>query len=377
MDYINKIIKKNKIKYLKKKTNTLIDNISSYLEKKIYDESSFDYKQKKNKKNTDISDLPESLKNFEENYITNIINEEFTDIHLLHNNSTEISYELLNTINNISFDDIIFPSNEFDCIITGGGLKGYYVYGSLIILKKLINAGKIKIRKIVGVSAGSFLSVFIMSDLSIHTLKNVHNFALANNSKHNIDKIMIKACFELFPDDIHEKINDKISILVSKATYFKTEEIYINKFESKMHLIQALHASSFIPFITSKSMNGVHIKGEKYYDGFFSNFIPINFNNDLPQLVFHTHDVDYKFLNSVKFIDTCPELIILKGAIEFHKFILNIKNNIFKMNDIPIEWIPVNNNIIENNYTNMPKKMMLKLLLTLFLTISNLVELMY
>ena len=120
----------------------------------------------------------------------------------------------------------------------------------------------------------------------------------------------------------------------------KEREQYIDHFDSKLHLMQVLHASSYIPFITTNNFKGVNIKGERYFDGAFTNYNPTNFENDIPQLVFHTWDVDYPLTNTFSFNDPFPEIIILKGLLEFEKFIENLKDNEFHKNKkIPIKWI--------------------------------------
>jgi hypothetical protein len=203
-----------------------------------------------------------------------------------------------------------------------------------------MDLGKIKVRKFIGVSAGAFLSVFLFSNLNPQIIRNLNDFAIKNNSKYAIDHIMLKACWELLPENIHELINGKISILVSKGAMSKKREKYIDNYESKLHVMQVLHASSYIPFITSKKYDGVNIKGEKYFDGAFSNYNPKNFFNDIPQLVFYTSKVNYSLSNMLNFNDPLPEIIILRGLLEFEKFILNLmKDKVHKNNNFPIKWI--------------------------------------
>ena len=220
----------------------------------------------------------------------------------------------------------------------------------MIILRKMIMENKIKIRKIIGLSAGAFMAVFIASCLPTKSIRNLHDFALINRKKHSIDNILLKACWEIYPENIHELINGKIKILISKATYTKTEEVYIDKFESKLHLMLVQHASCFIPLITSNNIKGININGHTYFDGGFVNYSPIIKNNDKSQLVFYTHDVDYKY--SFNFKDTCIELIILKGAIEFEKFIKQLMNNKSDIKNIPIKWINKSDILVENTLSD-------------------------
>ena len=290
----------------------------------------------------------------EHEYILKIVNLKYRSTNKLFKKYNDYSSKIFESIKNHNIEKYVLPAKEIDCLVLGGGLKGYYVFGSLLLLKKMIDSGKIKVRKFIGISAGAFLSVFLFSNLDPQIIRNLNDFAIKNNSHYAIDHIMLKACWELLPENIHELINGKITILVSKGPLLNNKEKYIDHFESKLHLLQVLHASSFIPFITSKNYSGVSIKGEKYFDGAFSNYNPTNYSNDIPQLVFHTSQVNYSLSNTINFKDQMPELIILKGLLEFEKFIINhLKNKTYKNDEYPIKWIDPN---IKDENTNLPDK---------------------
>ena len=104
--------------------------------------------------------------------------------------------------------------------------------------------------------------------------------------------------------------------------------------------MKVLHATSYVPFITTNKFKGVDINGQRYYDGAFSSKNIVNFNNDIPQLVFETIDVNYDLSSTFSFNDKFPEFIVLKGLIEFEKFICNIKENKHGDNKkFPFRWI--------------------------------------
>lgn len=305
-------------------------------------------------------------------YIKEIINKKFNKVELLHNDKIDdIGYNIIKSINEMDISTMKIPEKEFDCIITGGGLKGYYVYGSLLILKRLLDLKKIKIRQYTCVSAGAFLSVFILSGLPINIFRRINNFALENKTKYNIDEIMIKACYELLPENIHEILDEKIKILISKASYCGCEQVAVSKFKSKIHLIQILHATCFIPYLTANISNGIKIDDNKYFDGGFSYIQDHIGNNDIPQLVFHTNYVDYKLKHVFDFSDKHPELIVMKGIMEFEQFIKNIDSfdNHHIIKSIPIEWLP--SNYVVNRKLNI-KKHMLNILLVIVFTITKL-----
>jgi hypothetical protein len=286
-----------------------------------------------------------------------IVNSKFKSVHILKKDYDDITTNFFDNIKKKDVSKYILPSDYFDCIVLGGGIRGYYVYGSLILLKKMMDIGTIKIRKFIGTSAGAFLSVFIFSNIDPKIIRNVNNFAIKNNLEFSIDKIMLKACWELLPDNIHELINGKVTILISKSLLSKEREQYIDHFDSKLHLMQILHASSYIPFLTTSNFRGISIKGERYFDGIFSNNNPTNFDNDIPQLVFHTWDVDYPLASTLNFNDNFPELIIMRGLLEFEKFIKNLENHKYHENKkIPIKWIDTLDKIHSLTQSNKKKK---------------------
>ena len=301
--------------------------------------------------NTDTNINVNILNNLEyDEYIRELNDIKFEKTELLYKTYDDITSRIFDEINNVDISKYILPSDHIDCVVTGGGLRGYYIYGSLMLLKKMIDNSIVKVRKFIGFSAGAFLSIFIFSGINPKIIRNINDFALVNNSNFPIDKIMLKVCWELLPENIHELINGKVTILVSKSIFAGKRDVYIDKFESKIHLMKVLHATSYIPFVTTNKFKGVDIDGVRYYDGVFSSKNIINFNNDLPQLVFETNDVNYELSSTFSFKDKFPEFIILKGLIQFEKFIDNIKDNKHHENKFfPFKWIESIDNI------NLPK----------------------
>ena len=111
----------------------------------------------------------------------------------------------------------------------------------------------------------------------------------------------------------------------------------INEFNSFEHLLDIIDASINIPFILSSKYEGVIIDGSRYYDGGLTNNTPIIYNNDLPQLVLKTHEIDYPITKKFWLNDPYLELLITRGAIESFDFFTNKVNN-----NLPIEWIDKN-----------------------------------
>ena len=72
------------------------------------------------------------------------------------------------------------------------------------------------------------VSVFLLSDIPIHTIRNIYEFARHNN-KYDLNQITIKACQKILPENIHELCNNKIKILVSELTFKGMVPVYIEK----------------------------------------------------------------------------------------------------------------------------------------------------
>ncbi len=273
----------------------------------------------------------------------------FENEEIILSHSKNLSYDFLNQIQNINVTKLKFPEKEFDVVIAGGGLKCFYNIGAFEVLKKMMELNQINVRYFTGVSSGAYVSLFTILNIPVKNVRNMYEFARKNKHRHDLNKIFSKICEHILPSNVHELSNGKLRILVSKFTLKGLRPVIIDKFESKEHLIKILHATSFIPFLTTSEFNGVKIGGEQYFDGAFTNNTPIIYENDLPQLIFNTPSVNYSNSYAFKIIDSNPEKLIVTGAIDMEKFIKlinsdnldnldNLTNKEIKL--FPIKWIP-------------------------------------
>jgi len=289
------------------------------------------------------------------NIINNIIKECYKKESILDKSYDDITNKILDNIEKIDISKFKFPKKKFDCIFYGGGLKGYYLFGAVVILRKMIKSGKIKIRNYKCISIGVLAAIFILAEIPIHKMRNIYEFGKENN-KLKLNNLLLKICDEILPDNVHELCNGKLNIVISKLTSNGMKPEIVNNFKSKKDLLNIIYASCFIPYLTTNNIDGVKIKDDIYYDGAFTNSKLITDNNDLPQLVFDTINVDYNYNNMFRLNDKYPELLMLKGVIEFEKFIKKISSKKTKIENIPIEWIPAftknNNELIENIFYN-------------------------
>ena len=129
--------------------------------------------------------------------VNNFIKDYFENEDVIGTSFNDISYKFLDIIDKMDVSELSFPVKEFDIVFTGGGLKGYYNFGAAEILKKMLNNNQIKIRNYIGVSVGAYVAVFLLLGISIHTIRNVYEFARFNKKKHDLNKIILKACDKL------------------------------------------------------------------------------------------------------------------------------------------------------------------------------------
>ncbi len=303
--------------------------------------------------------------------VDNFIRDYFENEDIIGTNFNDISNQFLDIVDKMDVKKLNFPSDEFDIVFSGGGLKGYYNFGAAEIIKKLMANKQIKIRNYIGVSVGAYVAVFLLMGISIHSIRSVYEFARSNKKKHDLNKIILKACDKLLPDDAHTICNGKVKIVVSQLTVKGMVPVIIDHFNSKEHLMKVLHATSFIPFFTSNNMSGIEIDGKTYYDGAFTNNLPINLTNDIPKLVFLTSKVEYSPNYMFKILDRCPELLILRGAIEMEKFILHKFHKSYHkdISKIPIHWI------VSKKDSSLLKKSNTDTLQIVFLNILHLISL--
>jgi len=250
-----------------------------------------------------------------------------------------ISLKLLDIIENIEIEHEKVPYSEIDLVISGGGFSGYYHVGFFYLLKNLIRDNKIKIRNIYATSAGVLSSVCFLCGISVYDWFNTYyKTKKLYNTDTDINSSVKKVIRELLPKNAHTICNKKLNIVLSKLNYYKLKCVIINEFNSFEHLLNIIDASINIPFILSSNYEGVIIDGSRYYDGGLTNNTPIIYNNDLPQLVLKTHEIDYPITKKFWLNDPYLELLIIRGAIESFDFFTNNTNN----KNLPIEWIDKN-----------------------------------
>jgi hypothetical protein len=104
---------------------------------------------------------------------------------------------------------IKLPKVEVDLVISGGGLKGYFMTGCMHILKHELRKQNIAINRIAGASAGAWCGMFILTDFSSSNW--IETFYLCRD---RLNKTMHEAYEEMWPVSGTELFIELISDLI-------------------------------------------------------------------------------------------------------------------------------------------------------------------
>lgn len=248
----------------------------------------------------------------------------------------------------------------FDLVLGGGGFKGYYHVGLLKLLKKLETESFIKIRYLIGTSAGAISAISYVCNIDSELWLESYNIIRDKFKKNDLFNCVKETFFDKLPYNAHELCNGRVKISVSKLTYFGFKQEIVDHFDSLEHLKQVILATIKIPFLTCNSIYGVKINNSIYYDGFFTKMTPIVSNNDLPQLVVATFKIFYPTKAILKPVDSYIDLLAIRGYRESIKFFRTNEHKIIK-------WIDV-----DKNKKNTKKNEIIKIIIPLlFLYIAH------
>ena len=237
-------------------------------------------------------------------------------------NSVNIPYEIFSTSKlNKGISDI-------DVVISGGGLRGYYVTGASVILHKVLKENNIRIARYAGTSCGAWCAAFMAMGLSTSTWTKTYILSKEYCTKHKHKTIheayrecVIPWLYETkaIPSDAYKKCSNRCFISITRLTPLPKNAI-ISSFLSNEDLLECLLASSSIPYFTEPNFTGFY-RGYRVVDGGITNNCPI-FNDavDRYQLVVRLSDVPITFTNMVSANDNCIESIILRGALQMKQF---------------------------------------------------------
>lgn len=135
------------------------------------------------------------------------------------------------------------------------------------------------LNRISGASAGAIAACFLLCDLPISAITSdvLELVRLARkrtlgpfSPTFNVQEVLEQGLRKNLPEDAHLKLSGKLHISLTRLPGFRN--IIVSRFHSKEELVQALLASSFVPFFSGSHPPKFH--GAYYMDGGFSNNLP-------------------------------------------------------------------------------------------------------
>ncbi|XP_012230679.1 1-acylglycerol-3-phosphate O-acyltransferase Pnpla3 isoform X1 [Linepithema humile] len=160
----------------------------------------------------------------------------------------------------------------------GCGFLGIYHVGVAVCFKKY--APHLLLNKISGASAGAIAACCLLCDLPLgeitsnvmRVVREARQYALGPFSPScNIQSILLEGLQKFLPDDAHIRVNGKLHISLTRV--YDGKNVIVSQFNSKEDLLQALMATSFVPFFSGLLPPRFH--GIRYMDGGFSDNLPM------------------------------------------------------------------------------------------------------
>nr|XP_050863968.1 patatin-like phospholipase domain-containing protein 2 isoform X1 [Vespula vulgaris] len=159
----------------------------------------------------------------------------------------------------------------------GCGFLGIYHVGVAVCFKKY--APHLLLDKISGASAGAIAACCLLCDLPLGEItSNVLRVARearehtlgAFSPSFNVHDILLESLQKFLPEDAHIRVNGKLHISLTRV--YDGKNVIVSHYNSRQDLLQALLASSFIPFFSGILPPRFH--GIRYIDGGFSDNLP-------------------------------------------------------------------------------------------------------
>lgn len=214
------------------------------------------------------------------------------------------------------------PVAEIDLVISGGGLKGFFMCGAAHVLRKELSKRNIEINRIAGTSAGAWAGLFIMCGFSTHNWVESY-YVLSdrpNETIHDVFTLMLPWLKKVLPENAYLLCSGRLFISITVLTRYGLVNRLISEFTSNDDLLQCCLASSTLPYLTESGGCRV-FRGDYVVDGGLTNNIPVFVDGRRRQLVFRLFNVEYPWRLLVNAQDTCIDALIVRGAMLMARFL--------------------------------------------------------
>lgn len=146
-------------------------------------------------------------------------------------------------------DDIKNGNIHIDLVLDGGIFNGSYLVGALYFLKEMEKRNYIKIDRISGCSVGAIVAFLYYIDALdlMHKLYEIVNKDFRQTYKLQFVKELKKYLAERIPDDILQKVNNKL--FISYHNIKKGSKQIKSSYKDVDEIINTIIKSSYIPFL--------------------------------------------------------------------------------------------------------------------------------
>lgn len=225
--------------------------------------------------------------------------------------------------------DITAARVEIDLVISGGGLKGYYMTGCAGVLLKQLEQNHIRIARIAGASAGAWVGLFILCGVTTYHWIETFHMCRERPSKliHEVYEEIKPWLYSLMPVDAYKMCCGRLFISITVLTWSGPENRIISEFYSNDDLFECCFASSTIPYMTERPSKTNNLfgcrrfRGDVVVDGGLTNNCPVFPDGIRRQLVFRLYEVEYPFRLLVNARDTCIDALVIRGALLMARFL--------------------------------------------------------
>lgn len=186
------------------------------------------------------------------------------------------------------------PAAEIDIVISGGGLKGYFMTGCSHILLHELEKQNVQIARIAGASAGAWCGLFMLTGFSTENWLETYYLC-----KERPGMTMHEAYDDIWPwlstqlpENAWQICSGRLFISVTEVTPFGFKNHMISEYTSNRDIIDACLASSTVPYISLPTMLRSY-RNMWVVDGGVTNNTPIFPDKLRRQLVFRLSDIFY------------------------------------------------------------------------------------
>jgi len=218
---------------------------------------------------------------------------------------------------------------EYDVVLSGGGMRGFYYTGANIVLQQMVQKYGWKLCRFAGTSAGAWSAVYLA--LGLDTVHWTETFYLGQEHLRTKDPLTIcdedsdlmKYIRKIIPENAHEICSGRVFIgitVVDSCCKFRKQ--VISEFTSKDDLIRCCIAAGNIPYMSTKG-KGAPYRGMTAWDGGITDNCPLFEDGLRRQLVMDVMKGainDYSMAMTSAPKDPAVESLIVRGALEMRAF---------------------------------------------------------